>query len=257
MPSPFPGMDPYLEQETIWHDFHERFLPAAAAFLAAQVLPRYIVLIDEHIYLRDQGPETCPPAIRPDLTVTRGPGSGDVASGAVGILEAPAEVVLPEFDAERESFLEVLDRVSREVIAVVELLSPTNKQTGENRRRYLAKRAELLNSSVHLVEIDLLRCPRPMPAEHRPACTYSVLVSRRGNRPQAGFWPISLRDPLPTVPVPLRAGEPDARLDLRKVIDRIYDESGYHYFLYQRDPDPPLDGDDHAWAKSLIPQSSV
>jgi hypothetical protein len=55
MPSPFPGMDPYLEQETIWHDFHERFLPAAAAFLAAQVLPRYIVLIDEHIYLHDQG----------------------------------------------------------------------------------------------------------------------------------------------------------------------------------------------------------
>jgi hypothetical protein len=143
--------------------------------------------------------------------------------------------------------------VSREVITVVELLSPTNKQPGENRRRYLSKRADLLNSSVHLVEIDLLRCPRPMPADHRPACTYSVLVSRARLRPQAGFWPIGLRDPLPTVPVPLRTGESDARLDLRNIIDRTYDESGYRYFLYQRDPDPPLIGDDFAWAKSLLP----
>ena len=255
MPSPFPGMDPYLEQQVIWHDFHERFLPAAAAFLAAQVLPRYIVLIDEHIYLHDERPEGYSVAVRPDLTVAGGPGSRELAGGAVGVLEAPTEVVLPEFDAERESFLEVLDRVSREVIAVVELLSPTNKQPGENRRRYLAKRAELLNSSVHLVEIDLLRCPRPMPADQRPACTYSVLVSRAGQRPQAGFWPLGLRDPLPTVPVPLRNGEPDARLNLRDVIDRVYDESGYRYFLYSHDPDPPLDGDDDAWARSLLPQA--
>ncbi len=55
MPSPFPGMDPYLEQEPIWHDFHERFLPVAAAQLSAQVLPRYIVLIDEHVYVNDPG----------------------------------------------------------------------------------------------------------------------------------------------------------------------------------------------------------
>jgi Protein of unknown function (DUF4058) len=33
-------MDPYLEQDVIWHDFHERFLPAAAAQISAQVLPR-------------------------------------------------------------------------------------------------------------------------------------------------------------------------------------------------------------------------
>ena len=139
MPSPFPGMDPYLEQPVIWHDFHERFLPAAAAYLAAQVLPRYIVLIDEHIYLQDKGPETRSSAIRPDLTVASGPASGEVAGGAVGVLEAPTEVILPEFDAERESFLEVLDRVSREVIAVVELLSPTNNRIKRDRRRLIAR----------------------------------------------------------------------------------------------------------------------
>ena len=53
MPSPFPGMNPYLEQEVIWHDFHERFLPAAATYLVPQVRPKYIVLIDENIYVHD------------------------------------------------------------------------------------------------------------------------------------------------------------------------------------------------------------
>jgi hypothetical protein len=220
-------MDPYLEQEVIWHDFHERFLPAAAAFLGAQVLPRYIVLIDEHIYLHDPVTETSFPVDR--------------------------HVVLPEFENERESFIEILDRVRREVITVVELLSPEIKQPGENRRRHLAKRADLMSKAVHVVEIDLLRCHSPMPWNHRPTCTYSVVVSRAGMRPQAGFWPIGLRDPLPTVPVPLRTGEPDARLDLRNIIDRIYDESGYRFFLYQRDPDPPLSDDDLAWARSLLP----
>src|SRR5205807_1111324 len=100
-----------------------------------------------------------------------------------------------ELDQERESFLTVCDRVSRQVIAVVELLSPSNKLPGENRRRYLAKRADLLSSPAHLVEIDLLRGGKPMPADDRPECVYSVLVSRAGERPRAGFWPIALRDP--------------------------------------------------------------
>jgi hypothetical protein len=251
MPSPFPGMDPYLEQEVIWHDFHERFLPAAAAQISAQVLPRYIVLIDENVYLHDVDIEVGRPTGRPDLTVAGLPEPG--ASLAVGtrVLEAPAHVRVPELDQERESFLKICDRVSRQVIAVIELLSPTNKRRGENRRRYLAKRADFLNGSAHLVEIDLLRGGPPMPAEDRPECVYSVLVSRAGDRPRAGFWPVGLRDRLPTIPVPLLDGEPDARLDLRAIIDRVYDEAGYRYFLYDRAPEPPLTGADLEWAESV------
>jgi hypothetical protein len=65
-----------------------------------------------------------------------------------------------------------------------------------------------------------------------------------------------LRDPLPTVPVPLRTGESDARLDLRAILDRVYDESGYEDFLYRREPDPPLTSDDAAWARSFLPAPS-
>jgi hypothetical protein len=260
MPSPFPAMDPYLEQEVLWHDFHERFLPAAAAQLSAQVLPRSIVLIDEHVYLHEPAIEGRLPVERPDLAVVRGPAAEarpTVRGGAVGVLDAPVEVRLPEADRERESFLAVCDRGSRQVITVVELLSPTNKRTGENRRRYLAQRADLLAGTAHLVEIDLLRGGPPLPVSDRPACIYSVPVSRSDERPRAGFWPIGLRDPLPVVPIPLRRGEPDARLDLRAAIDRVYDEAGFGDFLYEQAPDPPLGEADLGWAQGLIRKASA
>ncbi len=174
MPSPFPGMDPYLEQEVLWHDFHEKVIPAAAAYLAAQVLPRYIVLIgyivliDENVYLHDLSTEARRGVGRPDLAVAHGWNVSPPRKSAA-VLEAPAYVVLPELDIERESFLEVRDRQSRELVTVVEVLSPTNKRPGDHRGQYLNKRADLLRSPVHLVEIDLLRCGPPLPPTTVPA----------------------------------------------------------------------------------------
>ncbi|MGZ3396962.1 MAG: DUF4058 family protein, partial [Isosphaeraceae bacterium] len=117
---------------------------------------------------------------------------------------------------------------------------------------YLNKRADLLRSPVHLVEIDLLRCGPPLPPTDRPGGPHSVLVSRAQTRPRADFWPFGLRDPLPTVPIPLKGADADARLDLRAILDRVYDESGYGYFLYDHEPDPALNDDDANWARSLI-----
>jgi hypothetical protein len=151
------------------------------------------------------------------------------------------------------SYLKILDREGRDLVAVVELLSPTNKRADDHRAQYLSKRSDVLQGPAHLVEIDLLRGGAPMPADNRPACTFSVLVSRADQRPKADFWPFGLRDPLPTIPVPLRLGDPDARLDLRAVLDRIYDESGYEDFLYLREPDPPLADQDAAWARTFLP----
>jgi hypothetical protein len=93
-----------------------------------------------------------------------------------------------------------------------------------------------------------------MPAEGRPACTYGVLVSRVDRRPTADFWPFGLRDPLPTILVPLRPGDGDASLDLRAVLDRVYDESAYEDYIYRNTPDPPLAGDDAVWARTFLPR---
>jgi hypothetical protein len=259
MPSPFPGMNPYLEQEDAWHDFHERFIPFVATVLGSQLRPRYIVKIDEHIYVHELPAASRRSAGRADVSLVRGSrksASKPVSATNVGLLDAPARVRLPAIDHERLSFIEIRDRRDRELVTVIELLSPANKAPGPDREQYLAKRMELLNGPVHLVEIDLLRGGPPMPAEGRPKCAYSVLVSRVERRLDADLWPIALRDRLPEIPVPVRSPDADARLDLQEVLDRIYDDAGYSDYIYEGTPRPKLAGKDAVWARQFVPRSA-
>jgi uncharacterized protein DUF4058 len=151
MPSPFPGMNPYLEGEGAWHDFHKRFIPSVASLLGGQLRPRYVVKIDEHIYVHELSAESRRWVGRADVSVGRG------SQDAV--------------DRERLSYVEIRGRRDRELVTVVELLSPANKYAGPDREQYLAKRMELPNGPVHLVEIDLLRGGPPLPAPGRPDCS--------------------------------------------------------------------------------------
>ena len=157
---------------------------------------------------------------------------------------------------EELAFVEIRDRRSRELVTVIEVLSPSNKQPGSTRDQYLAKRQELLDSRANLVEIDLLRGGKAMPLDERPDRTfaYSASVSRVDDRPKAGFWPISLRERLPIIPIPLRSPDTDARLDLQEALNHVYDASGYEDYIYSGSPDPELKGVHVAWAESLVPR---
>ncbi len=128
MRSPFPGMDPYLEQDDVWHDFHERFLPAAAEVIGAQVQPAYIVKIDEHVYVHEMAASSRRLLGRADLGVATSRPGQEPPVGGVGLFDAPSRVRMPAVDIESESFLEIRDRRSRELVCVVELLSPANKR---------------------------------------------------------------------------------------------------------------------------------
>jgi len=252
MPSPFPGMNPFVERVSVWHDFRENFLPVARELLSAQVLPRYFVKIDEHMYVHELGQEERRFTGRGDLWVA--PLTHERSSGgATALLEAPAEVGVPQIDVEGQSLLEIRDRDTRQLVAVVELLSPSNKYNGPDREQYLAKTRALLHSNVHFVEIDLLRGGPRMPWLGLPTCDYCVVVSRAERRPKAGAWAIRLRDRLPIVPVPLRQGDADARLDLQEVLNRVYDAAGYQYYIYADEPDPPLAPEDAAWTRQFLP----
>ena len=143
MPSPFPGINPYMEQEDVWHDFHERFIPLAATLLGVQLRPRYIVTIDEHIYVHELAEDSRRWVGRADVSLGhRLPEARPepVAVSATGLLEAPTQVRLPAADRERLSYVEIRDRRDRELVAVLELLSPSNKSPGPDREQYLAKR---------------------------------------------------------------------------------------------------------------------
>jgi hypothetical protein len=198
-------MNPFLEQEEVWPDFHHRLIDRLAEALADQVDPGYLVKIEEQLYVQEAPGE--PHGAGPRADVASKPGGEGLAAtwapGRLAVLEAPARIHLPWLETEHAAYLEIRDRASRELVTVLELLSPTNKV--RHRDQYLRKRDRIFVSPAHLVEIDLLRSGEPMPAPDRPDCAYSVMVSRAERRPKADFWPVPLRSPLPLIPVPLRA----------------------------------------------------
>jgi Protein of unknown function (DUF4058) len=215
--------------------------------LVGQVRPKYIVLVEQHIYVH-KVTESRLVGIA-DLSLARSkPGNGGTA---MSDFDAPAEIQLTTQDVERVPYLEIRDRISRELVTVLEMLSPSNKR-GDDRRQYLAKRSQLLASSANLVEIDLLRGGRPMPDTNRPKCAYSVVVSRAEDRPRGGFWPIKLRERLPEIPIPLKRPDGDARVDLQEVLNHAYDVYGYEDFIYSGTPAPALSSTDARWAKLVL-----
>ncbi|WP_165075142.1 DUF4058 family protein [Paludisphaera rhizosphaerae] len=257
MPSPFPGMNPYLERDVSWHDFHERFLILGAGIIGAQIRPDYIVRVDDHIFVQETTDESRRSIGRPDLTVIPTTRQASELPADVAVLEAPTRIRVHPLDVTREVYLNIIDRHSREVVTVVELLSPANKRkSGPDRVQYLAKRDAVIASQANLVEIDLLRGGEPMPDDLRPPCSYSIVVSRPEERLNSGFWPLRLSDPLPVIPIPLRRPRPDASLDLQALLHRVYDEAGYEYYVYDGPPQPPLTSDEAAWAESFLPKPS-
>ena len=250
MPSPFPGMNPFLERDDVWPDFHHRLIGRMADALADQVDPRYLVKIEEHLYVQEA--PGLPHRAGPRADIGIKPSGPPVLPGrSLAVLDAPARIHLPWPEVEHQAFLEVRDRSSRELVTVLELLSPTNK--GRHREQYLLKRDQVLVSTAHLVEVDLLRGGGPMPAPDRPECDYSVVVSRAERRPEADFWPIRLREPLPVIPVPLRSPDRDATLDLQELLHRVYDAGRYAHYVYEGRPKPPLLPEEEEWARPLVP----
>lgn len=253
MPSPFPGMDPFVEGQ-LWADFHGRFVPALGDALVPVLRPRYVALIEERVYVEHSLDESLR-SVRPDISVVRA--SGRPSPSGSGVLPSPSvAVALAMPETLRERFLTVRLRESREVVAVVELLSPSNKRPGsDGRREYLSKRDAILQSGVHLVEVDLLRGGDRVPMAGRlPDASYYVIVSRASRRPIADVWPVQLAHPLPVIPIPLAEGDPDAVLDLQTVFQEVYDRAGYDYAInYRAEVEPALSSDEAEWVRSRAP----
>lgn len=249
MPSPFPGMNPYLERETVWSDFHTEFCKAIKKALVPQVQPEFYVKFNEHIYVHEETRRLVGLA---DVSVTRTRRPTD-GNGNVGVLDAPVHVRLTEVLEERVPFLEIFDKEDNTLVTLIELLSPANKKKGADRDQFLAKRWQILKSEVDYVEIDLLRGGPRLPMEGMPLCDYYVLVSRAGERPDMGLWPVSLRKPLPIVPIPLPAPKKEVRLALQELLHQAYDEAGYANYIYSGPPTPRLRGEDARWAKRFLP----
>ena len=260
MPSPFPGMNPYLEQADVWEDFHQRLLTRAADSIAAQAGRKYIVKLEAKVYLHEIGNDERGGDERAFL------GSGDIGlshagpddngGAAVDVIEAPVLVQIPKVYEERSSSIEVRDRERRTLVTVIEILSPTNNYSGPDREAFLAKRQNFIYSPVNYVEIDLMRGGPRMPIREMTACDYCYFVHRAVDRMVAGFWPLGLREPLPPIPVPLRYPDADLSVDIQGLIHTVYDAAHYENYIYAGRPEPPLSPADAEWARQLIPAAA-
>lgn len=264
MPSPFPGMDPYLEARDLWEGVHQWLAIHIARDLQPQLRPRYVAMVERRIFLSPIEETFRPDAIileetPPPFPSPRRDRSGVAVTEQVSTVEVatPEHIVLPEWEV-RQPYIEIRDARNRQVVTVIEILSPWNKNPGRGRENYRDKQEEVLLSEANLVEIDLLRGGQhtiAVPASRLGPSDYRICI-HRVEHPQAfDVIRLSVRHPLPNIGIPLRPKEPEVVLHLQEVLDRCYDEGAYDLVIdYNQEPDPPLSEEDATWADSLLRQ---
>jgi maleate cis-trans isomerase len=255
MPNPFPGMNPYLENHEFWSEVHLLLIAILQESLVPQLVPKYRVAIEKRVY-EIKGEQSLLVGI-PDVSVLRNPPARNPITSNVAVAApatAPVQVTLPMPEEVRERYLEIVDMATKEVVTVIEVLSPANKRPGKGREMYEEKRDKVFGSCTHLVEIDLLRRWEPLPVlETNIAANYRILVSRADRRPQADLYLFNIRDAIPCFPLPLRAPDVEPIVDLQALLNAVYDRAGYDFTVdYSCAPVPPLSETDAVWADALL-----
>jgi len=256
VPSPFPGMDPYLEHPTLWPGVHNGLIAALQLSLAPQLRPHYYVAIEERLYITE--PDQRVLVGRSDLAVV-GPSAAETCLKPSPSASSVLAVQVPLPDEVHDTYLEVRQTGTDYVLTVVEILSPTNKRPGRGRRIYEDKRMEVLASRTHLVEVDLIRAGEPMPIMgNGSASDYRVLVSRGDCRPNATLYAFGVRQPIPPFTLPLKPDDQEPTVDLGRILHDLYDRASYDLRLdYTGDAYPPLASTDAAWADQLLRQRGL
>ena len=227
MPSPFPGMNPWMEAPELWPGVHAALISEIRSRLNSVMPARYFADVEERIILCDVDD----PMIRlivPDVTVreSSAPVTTDSGSSATATITPAlqAHIAEPQFK-ERRIVIQTSD--SKSIVTAIEILSPANKLKGSaSRTSYLSKRRDLLQSEVHFIEIDMFRAGNHTePAAGKGRADYLIWLSRSQDRTNVDYWPTTLESLLPTIPIPLLPGDADVPLNLQAVLHDVFDRS--------------------------------
>ncbi|MBW4579500.1 MAG: DUF4058 family protein [Tildeniella nuda ZEHNDER 1965/U140] len=253
MRSPFPGVDPYLEAPELWSEVHSRLIVAIADTLTEHLTEKYRVAIEKRTYFSSEDDSLLVGI--PDVSVIARRGDEILPGRTANLatLTEPISVTLPNVQEVQERYLEVREIASGAVITAIEILSPKNKRPGEGRNAYERKRYQILASLTHLVEIDWLRGGQPLPMLGSQPSHYRMLISRSDRRPTAQLYAFSVRQPIPSIVIPLTATDEEPMLPLQAVLQTVYERGRYQLAVdYSQPATPPLSSEDAAWAEALL-----
>ncbi len=218
-------MDPYLEGY-LWPDVHQELASAIKGLVVPEISPKYVARLSLYT-VEDTSPEEDVGIMYPDVEVLQ------------------IEVRIP--------VVEIRDRQDNQLITAIEIISPVNRRN-PGLEPYRKKRLRLHEAGVHLLEIDLLRRgERPFKHPYLPKTQYMALLTRAGST-KTQVWAFNLDDPLPVLPVPLKAPDPDVPLVLRKALEEVYTRSQYDLSINYREdpPPPPLPVKEQEWLRQLL-----
>lgn len=261
MPSPFPGMNPYLEQPEIWSQVHKWLTILIAQSLNPQLRPKYRVAIEERVY-ETKGDDSLLVGILDDVVVQSSQTTDKTRLDNVAVATPPIQpmkITLPVTETIREWYLEVRQVGTGDVITVIEIVSPNSKRPGEGRIKYESKRQKILDSLTHLVEIDLLRQGKPMPMNGQEIRShYRIVVSRSQERPQADLYAFNLQQEIPTFPLPLQPEDTEPVINLQELLHSLYEQGSYDLAVnYHQEPLPPLSTADAAWVDNILREQGL
>ncbi len=274
MPSPFPGMDPWLESLLFFGGLHSSMIFLIKAALQARLPEPYYADTDDRVWI-----DYSLRYVEPDVNVLRRPLPTPRANGGAACVTRSQPIVVQQIlvanDETRETFVNVYTRRddTERLVTSIEILSPANKAPGgQGRLQYEKKQLEVLESPTHLVEIDLLRGGRHATAvthdrlrERAGDYDYHVCVNQFDRRDEYLIYPFRLPDRLPEIAVPLLPDDGAVPLDLQVLLDQAYDVGPYRRRLdyAEMQPVPPLTPEQHEWAvqilraKGLVPPASA
>lgn len=264
--NPFPGINPYLEDPQLWPGVHHTFVSLLRAELNLSLPANYVADIGERVYVEKADTAR---AIYPDVTISRPlePSVSTSTAGGVALADAPLKVEFLPYPV-REPFVQIfsIKGGTRQLVTVIELLSPANKTPGAHGRElYLEKQRELLHSTTHLMEIDLLHygehtvfAPRSA-LEGYKKWDYVVCLHKGGwGDGSAWVWLIALQERLPRVIVPLLEGDPDVVVDLQAVFNQVYQQGRYEIVVnYSAEPPVALGEEDRKWVDEVLKERGL
>ncbi|MCE9565514.1 MAG: DUF4058 family protein [Planctomycetes bacterium] len=228
MPSPFPGMDPYLENAKLWPAFQHQLLACLYQILLPGLVDRYRARVGARTYVSEMPLFTS--IIREEYT---------------------------------EEFIEIRTRTDNKLITLLEVVSPANKTTPAGRQTYLDKRKEAVSQRAAIVEIDLLMQGKPTLTYSRdglPEFDHAVSVTRASAADRYEIYTATIQKRLPKFKLPLAPDDRDALLDLQAAFARAYDLGGFTTLIEYKNPPPPdvpLTDAQKTWINELLKQSKM